>query len=498
MQESIEKKYEKAFEQATFLQPIFPNAAREQMAKMVEEIATTKNILAEVLGTDQNVYIKGGNAAEEVHAHTFNMDSTLKNRDTRAYTDRREPWYEHEWDGRPLGKNDNPDIIISENGKVTKSYQSKYNKTPADTAGELSQMNEDGRPKYEKNDALLGPSDQVEGIKTKSEENIDTNIRRGGDPARREAYKQTRDKIEATVTDGESSSTKLTKAEADEIGRGNTKKIEEIDRQYQTRSTVKQMRSAAVGAAAMSAVVTGSMNTVRYIQLAREGKITAEEATLKIVAETVASAADSAVKASANVGVQSLMVRYGSERAVTQALAKQGLKSMMRSNAVTVGVVCAVEAVKDLVCLGMGRISKEEFFERQGKGLMMTSAGTVGGSLGLAGATALVGALGAGAGAVMTVAGVIGGLSGGMIAGLAMTLAIENGIEKPYRDLVQNTSNLHEAALVLELVSKNVLGSQILFTKYIEADASLEEKLDEQFDRIDAAENEALAAIRKI
>jgi hypothetical protein len=249
----------------------------------------------------------------------------------------------------------------------------------------------------------------------------------------------------------------------------------------------------------MSAVVSGSINTIRYIQLAREGKLTANEATLKIIGETVASAADSAVKASANVGVQSLMVRYGSEKAVTQILAKQGLKFMLKTNAVTVGVVCAVDAVKDLVRLGMGDINQAEFFERQGKGIMMTSSGVVGGSLGMAGATALAGALGASGGTLaMTAASVIGGLSGGMIAGLAMTLAIENGIEKPYRDLVRNTANLHATAAELERISQTVFMGQVLFTKYLEADAHLEQQLDAQSARTDAAGARALDAINKI
>jgi hypothetical protein len=283
------------------------------------------------------------------------------------------------------------------------------------------------------------------------------------------------------------------------MGSGDKSRLEQVENTYKTKSTLQQMGNAAVGAAAMSAVVSGSINTVRYIQLARDGKLTAQEATVKIVGETVAAAADSAVKASANAGVQSLMVRYGSEKAVTQVLAKQGLQSMMKSNAVTVGVACAVDAVKDLVSLGMGNMTKEEFFERQGKGLMTTSAGVVGGSLGMAGATALAGALGASSGTLaMTAASVIGGLSGGMIAGLAMTIAIENGIEKPYRDLVQNTTYLHEAALELEQVSRTVLMGQVLFTKYIEADAHLERKLAVQFDRIDAAGDNALAAIMKI
>ncbi len=67
------------------------------------------------------------------------------------------------------------------------------------------------------------------------------------------------------------------------------------------------MGNAAVGAAALSAVISGSINTVRYIQLAREGKISIEDATFKIVGETVASAADSAVKAASTTGLNSLI-----------------------------------------------------------------------------------------------------------------------------------------------------------------------------------------------
>jgi hypothetical protein len=503
-EQSIEKKYEKAFEQAASLHPIFPNAAREQMAKMVEEISITNNILhgsdgsSGILNTEQSFQIRGGNAAEEFHAHTFNMDSILHDNDARAYTDRREPWYEHEYGGKLLGKNDNTDIVITKDGKVIKSHQLKYNKNAESTAGEMSHVAGD-RPKYDKNDRYVAPSDQVEGIKEQSNENIRKNIERDGDPARREAYRQTRDKVDATITDGESSSTELTKKEANELGKGNTKKIEEIENSYQTQSTLQQMGKAAVGAAAMSAVVSGSINTVRYIQLAREGKLTGDEAALKIVGETVAAAADSAVKASANAGVQSLMVRYGSEKAVTEVLAKQGLKAMIKSNAVTVGVVCAVDAVKDLVRLGMGDINKEEFFERQGKSVLQTSAGVVGGSLGVAGASTVSVALGASVGGTaMTVASVVGGLSGGIIGGLAMTLAIENGIEKPYRDLVRTTGLLQEAARELERVSQTVFMGQVLFSKYIERDLLLEEDLLEQFERIDRAGLEALDAINKI
>jgi hypothetical protein len=503
-EESIERKYEKAFEQAASLHPVFPSSARQQMARMVEASLTGNAHIDKILSTNQSVEIKGGFIAEEVHAETFNLDAALKGDKAQAYTDRYGEWGQQEWGGRNLTTNDTPDIVVVRDGKVSTTAQSKYNYSPEETARQMSQV-KDGQPKYEKVDQLIGPGDQIKpvdemvSIGEHAQAKAEALKATGGDPVDTQAYEQTLAKHTDTLKDGKSSSTSLSKAEADKIGEGDRTKLEQIEDSYKNKSTLQQMGKAAVGAAAMSAVVSGSLNTVRYIQLAREGKLTGDEAALKIVGETVAAAADSAVKASANTGVQSLMVRYGSEKAVTEVLAKQGMKAMMKSNAVTVGVVCAVDAVKDLVRLGMGDISKEEFFERQGKGILQTSAGVVGGSLGMAGASAASVALGASVGGTaMTVASVVGGLSGGIIAGLAMTLAIENGIEKPYRDLVRNTGLLQEATSELERVSQTVFMGQVLFGRYIERDLMLEEGLREQFGRIDRAGLEALDAINKI
>lgn len=492
--EPVERKYEKAFYQASGANPIFAYAAKQQMGKMIEVIARADENFAYRLNTNQDFYKKGGFIAEEFHAETFNLDSVLNDSDARAITDR----YKQEWTDQGLKGNDNPDIVIVKNGEITIKAQSKYNQTAQKTSGQMSQKNNDGTTKYGDMDQMIAPSDQVGGVKDHAND-IANKKAELGDAALEKSHRNTAEKVTDKITDGESSSTPLSKSEANEMGKGNLDKKIQIENEYKTASTVKQMGNAAVNAAAMSAVVAGSINTVRYIQLAREGKLSAEEATFEIVKESVSAAADSAVKASANAGVQSLMVRYGSEKAVVEVLAKQGLQSMMKTNAVTVGVVCAVDAVKDLVRLGMGDISQEEFFERQGKGLMMTSAGVVGGSLGAAGVTAIAGALGVGSGTLaMTAAGVLGGLSGGMIAGIAMTIAIENGIEKPYRDLVQNTTSLREAAHTLEQVSQTVLMGQLFFAKYIEDSIHLERQINAQFDRIDSAGSDALSAIMKI
>ena len=429
----------------------------------------------------------------------------------KAYTDRYPEWSQQEWNGTFLKKNDIPDIVVRRGEKVSMTAQAKYYDSAENTTSNMSQINKEGQIKYEKVDRLVGPKDQIQStlqkVSGESEPVPTTTIREHAtakaeslkNPVEKRAYEQTAAKCTDTLKDGKTSSTALTKADANKLGEGDKTRLAEIEAAYQRRSTLQQMGNAAVGAAALSAVVSGSINIFRYIHLAKEGKLTAQDATLKIVGETVAAAADSAVKASATTGVQSLMVRYGSEKAVVEVLAKQGLKSMLKTNTVTVGVVCAVDMVKDFVRLGMGEISKEEFFDRQGKGSMMTSAGVVGGSLGAAGASAVAASLGATAGTTaMMVTSLIGGLSGGMIAGLAMTLAIENGIERSYHDLVRNTKNLNEATYELERVSQTVFNGQKLFTKFLQADIQMETALQEQLKNIDLAGIRALDSIHKI
>jgi hypothetical protein len=283
------------------------------------------------------------------------------------------------------------------------------------------------------------------------------------------------------------------------MGEGNKDPLNIIENEYNSKSTIQQVRKAATGAATMSAIVCGSINIFRFVQQARVGKLSIDEAVKCIVVETATAAADSAVKASANAGIQSLMVRYGAEKAVIEGLAKQSMKSMFKTNVVTVGIVCTIDSIKDLVRLGTGTISKDEFYERQGKNFLNTTAGVVGGSLGTTGALTIATSLGISAGTTsMMLAGVIGGLSGGIIAGLAMSLAIENGIEKPYRDLINNTELLHSAARELESLSKTVFLNNVLFSKILEKNVYLETELNQQFDRIDASGLRSLNIINKI
>lgn len=467
---TIEKKFERAFTKASGVNPVFPFLAKNEMSQMVETICRTHKKIQIRLETNQSPAIKGGFVAEEHHAGTFNLDSIYKERGSRAYTDLDTA----EWTRQGFRVNDTPDIIVVEGGQTVTTVQSKYYATTDATAAKLSEL------KYEKIDQLLGPSDQV-------------NPTDGSYSVADQASPEAAGRVTDTVQHADVSSTPLTKEEANHMGSGDLSKLEKVEREYQTKSTVKHMGKAAAGAAAMSAIVCGTTNTVRYIQLARDGQISAEEATYKIIAETASSAADSAIKASANAGIQSLIVRYGAEKAVVSTLARQSVGAMLRTSAVTVGVVCTVDAIKDMVALGMGKISKEQFYERQGKGMLNTSAGVTGGAVGALGAEA--GCLALGASTVPALVPILGGLAGGLIAGIAMMIAIENGIERPYRELLSNTDDLNNAAAEFQRMADNVFAGQVLFTKILAVEGELDKKIDGKMADVDAAGHKALESI---
>ncbi len=213
------------------------------------------------------------------------------------------------------------------------------------------------------------------------------------------------------------------------------------------------------GAASMATVVCGAVAVVELVQEVREGKLTHGEAVAKILGELAASAAGAAIRASALSGEPGPLERHGSEERAVRMLAEQSLRNMLRTDVVTVGVVCIVDAVRDLVRFGTGDMSKEVFFERQGRGVLITSGGVVGGTLGMAGTMAFMGDRSEGS-AILSAACLVGGLSGAMIGGLAMSLAAENGIAEPCCDLVQNAPRLHAATEELVRASEDLFRGQ--------------------------------------
>lgn len=517
-QRTIEEQYEEAFRTAAAVNPVFSHSAKQQMMQMIEEIARSDENMKTFMTWETDPSRKGGFLAEEWHTHTINLDSILKGKTVRAETG---------MDNGVLGNNDvTADIAVVDNGEVVKTAQAKYYKDGAATSRAHSVLDKNGNVKYQEADVALSPSDQVSGIKEHAAAASERHTKLAGESSdpqiealhrnKADAYAQTGEKASGILEHDGVKSSPLSKAEADKLGENDLSKVNETRSDVQDRSTLQQMQNAAAGAFAMSAIVSGALNTVRYLGLARDGKISPQEATIKIVTETFCSATDSAVKASANSGINSLMVRAG-EKVSLGTLAQQGVSSMLRSNAVAIGVVCTVNAVKDLVLLSMGKMSQKEFEERQGKGILNTSAGVMGASLGgLAGAgvVSLVSKTTAAAAAATSTSTVVAtasafftvpvmvpflsAMAGGVIATTAMNIAIENHIEKPYRDLVRNSRNMTESVKILEQVSSSIFQGQVYFRRFLEMDLELDSAFQQQMHKGRQTMTDMRAAIDRI
>lgn len=499
MEERIEKKFEKSFSQLGETNQLFPLEAKQQMAKMVEEIAKANNIFTEISSTNQSTAVKAGFAAEVSHAESHNLDAILNDDTTIILTDNDKQWYDY-----GLKKNDTPDLIAIKDGKITHKSQSKYYKDSDTTAKAMREV-KNGEVKYKDMDSLLGPSDQVkpDGDSLSIQEQAKrTKIKEQhkGRTKVSEASEMVEEKATDRINTGESESTPLSKKEAETLAKDHkkSKHKNDLENKYQTESTIQQMKKAAKGAAAISAVMSGTYNTVLYCKMVKDGKMTQEEAVYKIVSETASSAADSAVKASAVTGAQSLIIRHTSKELV-EKLTEQSLKGMMRSNVVTVGVVCAIDTVKDLVKLGSGEITQNEFYERQGKNILNTASGATGGAVGFSVGTATATSLGYAAGSGEMIAlGAVGGVAGGLIAGLAMQIAIENHIEQAYVDIIRNTTNLNESLSILQDVSTNIFQGQILFTEYLEIEKKLDSSFSQRVHNIDASGSKMSSVIDEL
>lgn len=486
----VEKKYEKAFSQLGEVQTIFPANAKFEMAQMVEQIAKTDQNLADIVSTGQTIPVKAGFTAEEVHTESFNLDAIYKNKGVRGITDKYD-----EWHNQGFVTHDTPDIAIIDEGQTVHTSQVKYHKNSKSTATQMRQLDKNThQPKYGEQDSYIGPSDQVhpkDGTTSIADEAHKTALKEEYKGTRPEVAKAARD-VEKKATDklqhDDVSSKPLTKKDAEKIAKDPDSKVrKDIHDEYQTVSTIKHMKQAAVGAAAISAVAAGTLNSIMYCKLVKEGKISESEAVLKIIGETASSAADSAIKASGNVGLQSLVVRYGSKE-VTKQIAKNSVRSLARTNAVTVGVVCGIDMIKDLVKLATGKIDKYQFEERNGKNILNTSAGVVGGSVGygIGGLIPLVGA------------GFAGALSGALISGLAMQFAIENHIEQPYRELIANTATLTQSMDILQQVSNDIFQGQVIFGHFLEKDAELDSQFATQMEHISDADDRMKKTIDKL
>lgn len=252
------------------------------------------------------------------------------------------------------------------------------------------------------------------------------------------------------------------------------------------------------GAAAMSAVISGAANSMEYYERVRSGEIDAKEAMVKIISETITSAADSAIKAAGNKAMEILIEKYGSKENALKALAQQGMDTLLDNLPVSLGGRQVIDHIRQMLDVATGKISMDDLLNKPGPIIVRATSGP----------EARIAKI-AGNGAVNVVKSKFprlmtmlpkhpAFLSAGVVVAVAGAIAVKNCIERPYQDLVRNTTSLNEAASELERVSGNMLKGQMLFGKFLEADFQMEAQFQNQLSRIDRAGQDALDSILKI
>ncbi|MEV4700953.1 hypothetical protein [Pseudomonas brassicacearum] len=420
----MDKERQRALEQSVSLCPIWTVQAADKAGRMLAEIGQANGILAKVSSTAQNAAIKGGFAAETWHAESFNLDAILKDKDVSAFTDN--------FSNTPLGRNDmTHDIVVMRGDDQLVGAQLKYFKN-AEATQKAFRSTKDGVHAYEHSDLFLGPSDQIEGVRLSAGRDVLRNQQTRPEVSR--AAEKVRDNTSGQLNVDGVQSTSLSKREAEHLGTA-SKTGQELHDNLQTgylnKATVQQSLRAAGSAAVITTVIAGSINTFQYIKQFKDGQITAEQATLRILENTVIAAGDSALKA----GVANASVSIAA-RSMPGLFTGTLFQRSLANGGVAGAAVCAVDLVQCLVLFSAGKMSAQEMETRTGKNLFHTGAGVVGASVG-----ATVGAIGGPPGAL------VGSLIGGLITTLAMNIALDNHIEKEFQLTLASTEQVVGSAM---------------------------------------------------
>ena len=400
---------------------IWPAAARDQMTKLVDQCNLTDHILATDgrIAGNAPIPTKAGFVAEEIHAETFNFDAILKDKDVRAFTDR--------YPDSPLsGNNTTNDILVTKDGKVVQGAQLKYYKDGDKTAKAFRDIR-NGDPHYKDTDAMIGPSDQLQDIKNSARRTELEN--QGTRPQVSEAAKNVREKAADRLEHDGVQSKPLSKNEAEKIAKGGEEgnaAHQKIQNKYKTASTAQQAMRAAGTAAVVTTVIAGTINTVSCLDKVKKGEMTTQDAVGYILKNTAIAAGDSALKAAGATTAVSLTART-----IPDFFKGTVLQANLATGAVAGGAICAIDIAECLVLVAAGKMTWAEMETRTGKNIFQTGAGVVGASIGAA-----IGAVGGPIGSM------IGAMVGGMITSVAMTVAIDNHIEKPFREIMDNTKSL--------------------------------------------------------
>lgn len=412
---------------------IWPTAAANQMGKMVDQCHLTDHILStdgRIIG-NASLGSRAGFVAEEIHSETFNLDAILKNKDVRAFTDR--------YPNSPLsGNNPTNDVVVMQDGRQVQGAQLKYYKD-GQTTSKAFRESRDGIPHYKETDTMIGPSDQLRDIKdaARQTELKNQETRPQVANAARDVQKKASDRLQQDGVE----STPLTKKGAEKLAQGTDEAKgahRKMQGEFKNASTLQQTAKAAGAAAVVTTVIAGTINTVSCLNKVQKGEMTPEEATLYILKNTAIAAGDSALKAASATAAVSLTAR-----ALPELFKGSMLQSSLATGSVAGTAICAIDVVQCLVMVAAGKMTMAELETRTGKNIFQTGAGVIGASIGAT--------LGAPAGPIGSM---IGAMAGGLITSVAMTVSIENQIEKPFREIMDNTKSLVQTeALMADSIS---------------------------------------------
>lgn len=430
----MNNEYQKTLVKSVSVCPIWPAEATRKIGQMIGEINQANTIMGNISATAQNAAIKGGFAAETFHAESFNLNAILKDKDVRALTD--------SFKQTPLARNDpTHDIVVIKDGEQVLGAQLKYFKD-ADATQKAFRSTRDGVHHYERADRFIGPSDQIEGIQASAHKTVLKNQQTRPEVAR--AAEKVRDNTAGQIEVDGVQSTPLSKTEAEQLGAGTQQGKDMHQRMqdgYLNKATVQQSLRAAGSAAVITAVTAGCINAFHNIKLLRDGELSAEQATLRILRDTTIAAGDSALKA----GVATASVSLAA-RSLPSLFSGSAFQTSLASGTIAGATVCAVDLVQCLVLFSAGKMTRDELETRTGKNIFQTGAAVVGASAG-----GSIGALGGPVGML------IGSLVGGMITALAMNIALDNHLEKPFQltlaateQVVANGLDAHSALQYLQ------------------------------------------------
>lgn len=423
----MERQDSRTISGAVSLCPIWPEQAAEKIGQMLQQIDQANSLIQRISTTAQNSAIKGGFAAETWHAETFNLDAILKDEQVRAFTDN--------FSNTPLARNDTlHDIVVMKGDEQVLGAQLKYFKN-ADATQKAFRSTKDGIHQYENSDAFIGPADQIDGIRQLAQRDVLKN--NDTRPTVSEAAAKVRDNSTSQLDVDGVQSTPLSKREAEQLGAGSDAGKDlhrNMQEGYLGKATVQQSLRAAASAAVVTTVIAGGINVFQNLEQVREGRITPEQATRRILQNTVIAAGDAALKAGAGTAGVAMATR-----AMPTLFAGAGFTSVLARGGVAGAAVCAIDFVQCLVMVSVGKMTLAELETRTGTNILQTGAGVIGASIG-----ATLGAPGGPAGVL------IGSIVGGLITSMAMTIAIDNHVEKAFRMTLDGTRQVVDSGLSMQ------------------------------------------------